>query len=89
MRSRYQQADKMVFKPAFVMLNISDGQSSPPFQTPITVSGRTWGVGERQRERDRGRETEGEEEEDGGKMEEEEEEKGKDVRGEDMERRRE
>ena len=53
MRSRYQQADRTVFRPAFVMLNISDGQSSPPFQTPITVSGRTWGVGERQKEKRR------------------------------------
>ena len=43
----------MVFKPAFVILYTSDGQLSPPFQTSITVSGRTWGMGERQREKRR------------------------------------
>ena len=86
MRSRYQQADRTVFRPAFVMLNISDGQSSPPFQTPITVSGRTWEVGERQREKRREekkrRKTEGR----WRRRRTEEEEKGKDVRG-DTERR--
>ena len=43
MRSRYQHADKMVFRPAFVTLYISDAKSLPPFQTSITVLGRTWG----------------------------------------------
>ena len=43
MRSRYQHADKMVFRPAFVTLYISDAKSLPPFQTWITVLGRTWG----------------------------------------------
>ena len=43
----------MVFKPAFVILYTSGIQSAPPFQTSITVSGRTWGMGERQGEKRR------------------------------------
>ena len=44
----------MVFKPAFVILYTSDGQLSPPFQTSITVSGRTWGMRETEGEEERG-----------------------------------
>lgn len=61
----------MVFKPAFVILYTSGIQSAPPFQTSITVSGRTWGMGERQgekrREGKRGGGGRGKEEEDGGR----------------------
>ena len=61
----------MVFKPAFVILYTSGIQSAPPFQTSITVSGRTWGMGEAGEKRREGRRGGRGKEEDGGKKEEE------------------